>query len=66
MAAPSDKLSQNATDFIKPISLPLYLLIPTPQSCINFPVITESDKLKQMFMAAIKSAKNKSNLCFLR
>jgi hypothetical protein len=65
MAAPSESPNQKATDLIKPISLPLYFAIPTPQSCINLPVIIESDKLKQMLIAAISSAKNKSNLCFI-
>ena len=52
----TDSPSQNPTDFKKPISLPLYFVIPTPQSCISLPVITESLKLKQIFNAAITSA----------
>ena len=64
MAAVSERPNQKPTDFINPISLPLYFAIPTPQSCINLPVIIESDKLKHMFMVAIKSAKKSSNLCF--
>jgi hypothetical protein len=66
IAAPSDKPNQKESDFIKPISLPLYLSSPTPQSCNNLPVIIESDKLKQMFIAAINKAKNSSFLCFFR
>ncbi|MNG39493.1 hypothetical protein D3C84_1276050 [compost metagenome] len=65
MAAPSESPSQKAKDFINPISFPLYFASPTPQSCINFPVITESDKLKQMLMVAIINAKNKSILCLI-
>ena len=66
MAAVSESPNQKPTDLINPISLPLYFAIPTPQSCINLPVIMESDKLKQMFMVAIKSAKKSSNLCFCK
>jgi len=65
MAAPRESPNQKATDLIKSNSLPLYLAIPTPQSCMSFPVITESDKLKQMLIAAMISAKNKSILCLI-
>ena len=65
MDAPSDKPSQNATDLIKPISLPLYFAIPTPQSCISLPVMTESERLKQIFTAASTRAIKSRSLCFL-
>ena len=58
MAAPKESISQNPNDLMKPSSFPLYFAMPTPQSCINFPVITESLKLKQILIDAIIKAKN--------
>ena len=58
--------SVSSQDFINADSWPLYLAIPTPQSCISFPVITESERLKQMFIAAIINAMNNKPLCFFK
>jgi hypothetical protein len=65
IAAPTERASQNDNDLMNAISFPLYFASPTPQSCINLPVMIESDKLKQMLIVAIIKAKNKSILCLM-